>query len=314
MARKKMYVLVTGGAGFIGSNTVDYLLAQGVKVKVLDNLSTGKKTNLNLKHPNVEFKCGDVRDMKILSQALDGVTHVLHLAAQVSGSLSVEHPRETFDINTCGFMRLIDTIRLVNPKIRLVHASSAGVYGDPEVIPCKEEQMRSCCTLSPYALSKLHDEQCGDLYHRLYKMPVLALRYFNVFGPRQDPKSAYSGVISKFICSGIEGGKIVVYGDGKQTRDFIAVHDVVRANYLALTSRYSGVLNVGTGKRISILCLIKTIESILSCKFNVQFKAHRKGDVRYSVADINKAREYLHFEPEHTLEQELRDFIASLIC
>lgn len=309
-----MYVLVTGGAGFIGSNTVDYLLAQGHRVRVLDNLSTGKKANLNLKHPNLEFKCGDVRDMKVLPKALDGVTHVLHLAAQVSGSLSVENPRETFDINTCGFMCLIDAIRIINPKIRLVHASSAGVYGNPEVIPCKEEHARKCCTLSPYALSKLYDEQCGELYHRLYKMPVLALRYFNVFGPRQDPKSVYSGVISKFLCSGIEDNKIVVYGDGKQTRDFIAVHDVVRANYLALISRYSGVINIGTGKRISILCLIKTIEGILNCKFNVQFKAHRKGDVRYSVADINKAKEYLHFDPEHTLKQGLRNFIASLIC
>ncbi|MBV8801768.1 MAG: NAD-dependent epimerase/dehydratase family protein, partial [Gammaproteobacteria bacterium] len=192
-------VLVTGGAGFIGSHTVDLLLQEGKEVVVIDNLSTGKLTNLNLFNPNLRFVQGDILDYSLLCKELARCNAVLHLAAISSVPQSVEEPIETLKVNTLGFLQILQAIRNNPTPVRLVYASSAAVYGGDAPLPCSDEENKTFNVLSPYALEKANNERYADLYSRLFNINSLGLRYFNVYGPRQDPKSTYSGVITKFI-------------------------------------------------------------------------------------------------------------------
>ena len=221
-----MKVLVTGGAGFIGSHTVEGLLEADARVRVLDNLSTGKRSNLP-PHKHLDIQVGDIRNPNDVAMAMQGITHVLHLAAQVSVQASVESPPTSCSQNILGFVNVLHAARQQKVK-RFVYASSAAVYGIPESVPLAENAELK--PISPYGLEKYVNEQYATLFHSLYGFPSLGLRYFNVFGPRQDPKSPYAGVISKFIERISEQRPLTVFGDGLQTRDFIFVKDIARAN------------------------------------------------------------------------------------
>ncbi len=249
-------ILVTGGAGFIGTRTVQALLADGVRVRVLDNLSNGKRSSLDqaaLIDGRLALQVGDVRDAGAVNTAVAGCDAVLHLAAQVSVQRSVAEPVESSSHNLTGFLNVLDAVRRHRVP-RMVYASSAAIYGVPESLPLDETARPQ--PLSPYGLEKFINEQYAALYATLHGVSSVGMRYFNVYGPGQDPSSPYAGVISKFA-DGLEAGTpLRVFGDGSQTRDFVYVDDVAQANVRALQADVQGVLNVGTGQSVSLLQLI----------------------------------------------------------
>lgn len=281
-----MHVLVTGGAGFIGSHSVDRLLESGARVRVLDNFSSGHRENLNA-HPALEIVAGDIRDRAAVDAALDGISHVLHLAAQVSVVASVEEPVDSAATNVGGFLNVLDGARR-HSVTRVVYASSAAVYGVPATLPLDETSHTA--PISPYGLEKSINDQYGRLYRELYGMSTLGLRYFNVFGPRQDPSSPYSGVISIFARRLGQGQGITVFGDGLQTRDFIYVGDVARANVAALQSGAAGVCNVATGRTVTLLQLVETLAAVAGVAPQVSHGESRVGDIRDSAADNARLR------------------------
>lgn len=284
-----MHVLVTGGAGFIGSHSVERLLESGAQVRVLDNFSSGKRENLSA-HPQLEVLEGDIRDKQVVDAALSGVSHVLHLAAQVSVVVSVEDPLTSAAINIGGFLNVLDGARRLGVR-RVVYASSAAVYGVPVKLPLNEEA--PAAPISPYGIEKSINDQYRALYRGLYGYSALGLRYFNVFGPRQDPSSQYSGVISIFSQRLREGKALTVFGDGMQTRDFIYVGDVARANLAALKADVGGVCNVATGRSVTLLQLIEALGMVAGVKPQVQHAEARTGDIRHSSADNGKLRSTL---------------------
>lgn len=288
-----MHVLVTGGAGFIGSHSVDCLLAAGARVRVLDNFSSGKMANLGghqAGDPALEIIEGDVRDPAAVAAAMVGITHVLHLAAQVSVVVSVQLPVESASTNVTGFLNVLDSARRQGVR-RFVYASSAAVYGLPAKLPLHEED--PALPISPYGLEKAIDDQYAALYRELYGTSAAGMRYFNVFGPRQDPSSQYSGVISIFAQRMKEGQDLTIYGDGGQTRDFIYVGDVARANVAALQSDMGGVCNVATGHTVSLLDLVATLADIEGRKPVVHFAEARSGDIRHSSAENHRLTQEL---------------------
>lgn len=274
-------VLVTGGAGFIGSHTVDCLLAQGRRVRVFDNFSTGQRANLPVDHPGLEIIAADVRQAKAVEAAMAGVSAVLHLAAQVSVATSVADPRGSAEVNIDGFLCVLDAARRAGVS-RFVYASSAAVYGSPADLPLSEDAPVQ--PLSPYGLEKLVNDQYGQLFGGLYGMSCLGLRYFNVYGPRQDPGSPYSGVISLFGRNLRQGQALTVFGDGGQTRDFIYVGDVARANAAALTATLEGVCNVATGRSVRLLDLVAALSEVAGMPAELRFAPERPGDIRLSAA------------------------------
>lgn len=288
-------ILVTGGAGFIGSHSVDLLLREGKEVVVLDNLSTGKLSNLNLFNPSLRFVQGDVQDYSLLCQELARCDGVLHLAAISSVNQSMEQPIETLKVNTLGFLNVLEAIRHTPHPIRLVYASSAAVYGGAIELPCSDEGDVPLMTLSPYALEKANNERYANLYARQFGGNSLGLRYFNVYGPRQDAKSPYSGVISKFLEHYKNQQLITIYGDGEQSRDFIHVTDVARANAQALESDYCGVVNIATGTSETLLNLLSYIEKIGQKTIEKTFAKPRAGDISKSYAATKKAERHLGF-------------------
>jgi UDP-glucose 4-epimerase len=288
-------ILVTGGAGFIGSHSVDLLLREGNEVVVLDNLSTGKLSNLNLFNPSLRFVQGDILDYSLLCQELARCDALLHLAAISSVHQSMEHPIETLRTNTLGFLHVLEAIRQNPHPVRLVYASSAAVYGSPDVLPCSDEEEVPLMTLSPYALEKANNERYANLYGRQFGINSLGLRYFNVYGPRQDAKSPYSGVITKFIENYKNQQLITIYGDGEQSRDFIHVMDVARANVQALESDYCGILNIATGVPETLLNLLNYIEKMSEKSLEKVFTKQRSGDITKSYATIKKAQQHLGF-------------------
>ena len=305
-------VLITGGAGFIGSHTADVLLSQGFAVRVLDNLSSGKRANLNasaLADGRLSFIDGDVRDAAVVDAAVTGVDAVLHLAAQVSVPRSVADPVESSTHNIAGFLNVLDAVR--RHKIpRLVYASSAAVYGVPEALPLTEANTAK--PLSPYGLEKLINDQYAALYRELYGVSSVGMRYFNVYGPRQDPKSPYAGVISKFA-DGLEGASpLRVFGDGSQTRDFIYVGDVARANALALQSDVTGVLNVGTGTSVTLLDLIDAMKEAFGKPAEVRHEPPATGDIAHSATNPARLKQTLGWQPATTFVQGLRALAESL--
>jgi len=307
--KKISHALVTGGAGFIGSHLVDELVANGCRVTVLDNLSTGHRRNIDHLEDRIDFVEGDIRDAGLLAQAVKGCDVVFHQAAVVSVSQSVLDPSHSCEVNDLGTVRVLDASRR-NGVRRVVMASSSAVYGDDPRMPKTEDMAPK--PLSPYAVQKLTGEFYASVFGELYGLETVCLRYFNVFGPRQDPSSPYSGVISIFMNKATAGDAPTIYGDGAQSRDFIYVKDVVRANLLAATesSAAGQVFNVGTGVIIRILDLWKLIGGLSNATIDPVFDPPRAGDIRESVSDIGRIRQALGFRPQMALRQGLIDTLA----
>ena len=266
-------VLVTGGAGFIGSHTVDALLERGIAVRVLDNLSSGFRSNLPDRHALFEFVEGDITDPACVASVFDGVSHCVHLAAQVSVVASVEDPLNSARQNIIGFVNVLEAARRAGVE-RLVYASSAAVYGEPSEIPLPETAARQ--QLSPYGLEKQVNEEYADLYRRVRGLSSLGLRFFNVYGPRQDPKSPYAGVIALFVDRISAGVPLTVFGDGKQTRDFVYVADVAEEVVAALQRDSGGACNIGSGRQSTLLDLIETLSQLTGNRCPVEFAADAK--------------------------------------
>jgi UDP-glucose 4-epimerase len=299
-------ILITGGAGFIGSHTVDLLLRQGRQVVVLDNLSSGKLENLNLQHPDLEFIEGDVLEYPLLLDLLHDCDAILHLAAISSVQQSIENPIYSFQVNTQGFLHVLQAVYQAKRPIRLVYASSAAVYGEVSELPCRDDMPLSGTLLSPYALQKMHNEDYANLYARLHGVKSLALRYFNVYGPRQDPHSPYSGVISCFLDAYKKGAELTIFGDGKQSRDFIHVTDVAMANWLALQSNATRNVNIATGELKTLLNLIEYLEAAGKKSANVRFEPSRAGDIKSSYAAIKMAEQELGFRYSVSLKEGMK--------
>lgn len=301
-------ILVTGGAGFIGSNLVHALCAGGHSVRVLDNLSTGHQSNLD--GLDVDFCEADLRDADAVRSVVQGASTVFHLAALPSVERSVREPISTHDVNVNGTLTLLNAAR--NESVdRFVLSSSSSVYGNTRELP-KREDMRPF-PLSPYALSKLVGEEYCSLYTRLYGLKTYSLRYFNVFGPRQDPNSEYAAVIPLFIRILQSGKAPEVHGDGNQTRDFTFVEDVVQANLACMDVNDAGAgqsYNIARGDRLSILDLVEQIANILGVEVNPVFSDSRVGDVRDSQADITRAQEALGWNPRVSFADGLRETIS----
>ncbi|MDF1592549.1 MAG: SDR family oxidoreductase [Desulfobacterales bacterium] len=297
--------LVTGGAGFIGSHLVEALVDAGCSVTVIDNLSTGRLSNLAAVRDRITFYQGDFRDPGLLKQAVTGCDVLFHLAAIVSVPWTVENPVDSAAVNEMGTLQVLETARRHHVR-RFIGASSCAVYGDGARNP-KQENMPPN-PLSPYAIQKLVGEQYSRLYSELYGMETLFLRYFNVYGPRQDPSSPYSGVISIFIDRAIADESPVIYGDGLQYRDFVYVKDVVQANLLAAAAKTAGghVFNIGTGEFIRIRELWQIIGTLAETSSQPVFRPQRPGEILESVADIDRARCELGFKPAHSLKKGLQ--------
>ena len=284
-----MRVLVTGGAGFIGSHSVEALLDVGASVRVLDNFSTGKRQNLP-SHTDLEICTGDIRDVNVLENALENVTHVLHLAAQVSVQDSMNHPTKSCSINIQGFVNVLEAARHHHVQ-RVVYASSAAVYGLPKQLPLSEEDLVQ--PISPYGLEKSINDQYAGLFHSVFGLSTLGLRFFNVYGPRQDPQSPYAGVISKFMNCVQHEQPLTVFGDGSQTRDFVFVKDVAQANVEALRSNVTGICHVGTGISRSLLDMIQALSSCVGHDLHVVHQDAQAGDIPHSAANVEKLAEVL---------------------
>ncbi|MEO7272355.1 MAG: SDR family oxidoreductase [Vicinamibacterales bacterium] len=296
--------LVTGGAGFIGSHLAEELARRGHRVRVADALTTGKRSNLD--HvPGVEFLEGDLADLAFAARAVQGVEFVLHQAAIPSVPKSVADPLTSHRSNVDGTLNLLLAARDANVR-RVVFAASSSAYGDTATLP-KHENMPSD-PLSPYALQKVVGEMYLRMFTKLYGLETVSIRYFNVFGPRQDPSSAYSGVISVFATALLDGRAPTIYGDGEQTRDFTYVADVVNGVLKACEAPAASgeVINVATGGRISLNRLFDTMKAIVQSQVTPVYAEARAGDVRDSQADISKARRLLGFEPTVSLEDGLR--------
>ena len=287
--------LVTGGAGFIGSHIVEELVNLGKKVRVLDNFSTGKKENLAKVIDKIELVEGDIRKETDLKAALKDVDFVLHQAALRSVPRSIDDPISTNDVNITGTLLLLKLAKEFKVK-RVVYASSSSVYGDSPELPKVETQLPS--PISPYAVSKLTGEYYCRVYSKTFGLETVSLRYFNVFGPRQDPKSQYAAVIPKFIDSAIRGEELEVHGDGKQSRDFSYVENVVKANILSCEAKnISGeVFNIACGENHTVLDIANTIGKILKKEVKIRHISPRAGDVRHTLADISKAKKFLGYK------------------
>ena len=298
--------LVTGGAGFIGSHLAEALLKRGDSVRILDNFSSGKKANLR---PGAEVIEGDLADDDVAARAVAGCDYVLHQAAVPSVPRSVKDPLGTHRTNVDGTIQLLVAARDAGVK-RLVFAGSSSTYGNSPVLP-KREDMKPA-PISPYALQKLMGEQYCQLFTTVYGLETVTTRYFNVFGPRQAPDSQYSGVISLFVKSLLAGQSPLIHGDGRQTRDFTYVTNVVDGVLRAATAeKVSGeVINIATGGRISLLELVRALQLILGSNVAPTFGPTREGDVKDSQADIFKARKMLGYEPSVPFEEGLRHTAA----
>lgn len=297
--------LVTGGAGFIGSHITEALLAKGEGVRVFDNLSTGSLTNLPACPGALSFVKGDIRDQGALREAMRGVEVVYHEAAIASVQASIVDPALTLDVNVTGTQNVLLAARDAGVR-RVVFASSASVYGDVAKLPVREDAPPH--PLSPYAAHKLMGERLCALFTDLYGLETVCLRYFNVFGPRQSPASEYSGVISRFLIALARGEQVTIFGDGEQTRDFVAAMDIACANALAADAPTANghAFNVGSGVRTSLNTLLAIAGAALGVGCAPQHAEARTGDIRHSVADISLARSLLGYIPQTTLRDGLR--------
>jgi UDP-glucose 4-epimerase len=296
--------LVTGGAGFIGSHLVEALVSAGCAVAVIDNLSSGRTANLKHLEGQFSFFREDIRNRKVLDAALEGCEVVFHLAAIVSVPQTVENPLESAAVNDLGTLSVLDAARQKKAK-RVVFSSSCAVYGDDPSLPKQENMVPR--PLSPYAAQKLAAEYHAKVFNDLYGIETAVLRYFNVYGPRQDPSSPYSGVISIFMTKALLNKPAVIYGDGNQTRDFVYVKDVVKANLLAASAdNASGrVMNIGTGRAVRINHLWQAICTLSGRNLDPRYESERAGDIKASLAGTDTAKELLNFECEVSFEKGL---------
>ena len=296
--------LITGGAGFIGSNIVEVLFQQGELVRVLDNCSTGKLSNLEDVMDQIEFIQGDIRDLPLVREAVRDIDYILHQAALPSVSRSVHDPIASNEANVTGTLNVLVAAKDAGVK-RLVFACSSSVYGNSQKLPKREDMPAN--PISPYAISKYTGEQYCRIFHELYGLETVALRYFNVFGKRQNPNSQYAAAVPIFINSFLEGKPPTIFGDGEQSRDFVSVEDVVRANLLACYAEEAvgQVFNIASGRSATINCLVYMIKELIGCDIEPVYGQERKGDVRHSEADISKAQKILGYEPAVGLEEGL---------
>lgn len=302
-------ILVTGGAGFIGSHLVDALLADGLQVVVVDNFSTGKRDNLQQDHPALSIIDGDVRDLSTVEAAARGVNAIVHLAAVASVQASVDDPAGTHQVNLVGTLNLLQAARKHDIR-RFVYASSAAIYGDTEQLPVSEDSLLS--PLTPYAADKLAGEHYCDFYSRQYGLEPVIFRFFNIFGPRQDPSSPYSGVISIFLQQALKRLPMTVFGDGEQSRDFVYVADLVRLLVAAIMVRKPPVLpmNVGNGDQTSLNQLLQMIGDFAGAPLVIRYADPRPGDIRHSCADNSLIHERLDYQQRHTVAAGLRETYA----
>jgi UDP-glucose 4-epimerase len=301
-----MRYLVTGGAGFIGSNTVDELVRRGHDVVVLDDLSTGKAENLIEVQEKVELRRHSVTDLDRLREACRGVDYVLHLGARTSVPRSVKDPLETNRVNVDGTLNVLVAARDAKVK-RVVFAGSSSVYGETPTLPKREDM--PAAPISPYGLSKLAGEIYGQVFQRCYGLEFVSLRYFNVFGPRQDPGSPYSGVLSLFNAALLTGTQPTVYGDGEQSRDFTYVGNAVEANLLACESKRAAglAINIGTGSRYTLNQTLTLLEKITGRPAKAKYGPPREGDIHDSQADISRAKDVLSYNPRFGFEEGLKN-------
>ncbi len=288
--------LVTGGAGFIGSHLVEYLQKRHERVRVLDNFSTGKMENIDAFVDRIELITGDVRDRKACEEAVKGINFILHQAAVCSVPRSIEDPVATNETNVDGTLNLLIAAKEARVK-RFICASSSSVYGDSEVLP-KVETMDPNPS-SPYGVTKRVQENYCNVFYKIYGLETVCLRYFNVYGPRQDPYSPYSAVIPSFIRSLLRDESPTIYGDGEQTRDFTYVSDCIQANWKACHAQgiEGGVFNVATGKRIAINQLYRELVNLLGKEISPIYASPRQGDIRHSLADITMAQAKMGYSP-----------------
>lgn len=300
-------VLVSGGAGFIGSNLVEALLKKEHHVRVIDNFSTGKRENLLSvrDHHNLEIINGDICDLVVCRKVVKGIDFVFHHAALPSVQRSVEDPILTNAVNAQGTLNLLIASRDSGVK-RFIYASSSSIYGDTPTLPKREDMPPN--PQSPYALQKYIGEQYCRLFYTLFGLETVSLRYFNIFGPKQDPESIYSAVIPRFISAMIEKKSPVIYGDGEQSRDFTYIDNVVQANILAMEKDHlhGEVVNIGCGEMISLNHLLEILYMIFGYKISPVYQEPRKGDVRQSLADINLGKKLLNYEPIVRIEDGLK--------
>lgn len=307
------YVLVTGGSGFIGSHIATSLVAQGKRVRILDNFATGSIANLDHIRDEVEVIEGDLRNPDDVSRAVNGINLIYHQAALASVPRSIANPKSSFDVNVTGTLNLLIAARDAGVR-RLVFASSSSVYGDTEVSP-KHEQLTPV-PLSPYAISKLSGEQLCTVFNNLYDIETVVLRYFNVFGPRQDPESPYAAVIPKFLSAMQRGEQPVIFGDGEQSRGFTYVEDVVRGNLLAgdVAEAAGKVMNVASDTSVSVNSLLQSICALLDRSVEANYQPPRPGDIKDSLADITLARETLGWQPTVPMAEGLRRTVEAFVA
>jgi UDP-glucose 4-epimerase len=302
----KTKIVVTGGAGFIGSHIVEYWLNEKAEVHIIDNLRSGYLSNVEI-FPNAIFHKGSITDRDLVFKVLDGADYVHHLAALVSVPESIEKPHECFDINVDGLIHVLDASKEFGVK-KVVLSSSAAIYGDNPISP-KTTDMKPE-PKSPYGITKLDGEYYLNMYQEMFQLGTISLRYFNVFGPRQDPKSQYAAAIPIFIDRALKNQPIFIYGDGTQTRDFIFVKDVIKANILAATQKdVYGVFNVANGSAISINEIASLIIKITQSKSPIIYEKKRPGDIKDSLASIETTKEKLKFNPQVNLKEGLEETI-----
>lgn len=298
-----MRVLITGGAGFIGSHIAEYFNGKA-EIRIFDNLRTGYKHNLD--GLDVEFIEGDICDRAAVKSAMQGVDYVFHLAAMVSVPESMFKPGECVDINVHGLLNVLEEAAAAGVK-KLCFSTSAAIYGDNPVVPKLETMIPE--PKSPYAITKLDGEYYCNMFTREGKLQTACLRYFNVFGPRQDPKSAYAAAIPIFTAKAVANEDITIYGDGEQTRDFIYVKDIVEANVFMAMNDFTGVYNIAYGKKITINDLVKEIVKVTNSKSKVVHLDERPGDVKHSMAGVEKLAS-TGFKPKHTFAEGMEKTIA----
>lgn len=299
MSRK---IAITGGAGFIGSNLAE-VLAKNDDVIIVDDLSFGRRENLQ--GINARLVQGSINDLHLLCRSLEGIDCVFHLAAIASVQRSVEDPARSNDVNLDGTLNVLLAARDCGVR-RVVFASSSAVYGDDQELPKKEDMLPK--PSSPYAVAKLAGEHYARVFQELYGVQTTSLRFFNVFGPKQDPSSQYSGVISRFIAEALDGREPTIYGDGEQTRDFVYVADVVRALILAASSSKTGIFNVARGKSVSLNRLLQMIGKAAGIEVVAKYGPPRPGDIRHSLADV-RAAQLIGYSPNWSVEEGLRETV-----
>ncbi|MBQ6223912.1 MAG: NAD-dependent epimerase/dehydratase family protein [Campylobacter sp.] len=307
--KEKLNWLITGGAGFIGSHIAHLLVLNKQKVIIFDNLSTGNLDNIKDIKGNITFIKGDITNKTDLEKLPKNIDYILHLAAQISVPKSVENPQETFFTNTQGTLNVLEFAKNIQAK-KIVLSSSAAIYGDKTLPPCKENAKPAC--QSPYAISKLQGEEMLKMYNLLYNLPTAILRYFNVFGPYQSPNNAYASVIAKFVDCFIKKQPLTIFGDGKQTRDFVFVKDIARANIFAALNLDKGeVYNIAAGEHRTLLELVEILNNLFGYKAQINFAPARLGDIKASFADISKITA-AGFKPEYTLATGLREMLKNM--